>query len=110
MNDIAPGVQLSPGDFASDQEVRWCPGCGDYSILKAVQRTLSQIGARPETTVCISGIGCASRFPYYLETYGYHTIHGRAPAVSRSAATTWRISCAATSTVRSSSSTTRSTA
>ena len=63
MNDIAPFAQLSPGDFASDQEVRWCPGCGDYSILKAVQRTLSQIGARPETTVGISGIGCASRFP-----------------------------------------------
>src|SRR5262249_59402983 len=82
MNDIAPVAQLSPGDFASDQEVRWCPGCGDYSILKAVQRTLSQIGARPESTVWISGIGCSSRFPYYLETYGYHTIHGRAPAVA----------------------------
>ncbi|MBV8118673.1 MAG: 2-oxoacid:ferredoxin oxidoreductase subunit beta [Alphaproteobacteria bacterium] len=82
MNDIAPLAQFSPADFASDQEVRWCPGCGDYSILKAVQRTLSQIGARPENTVCISGIGCSSRFPYYLETYGFHTIHGRAPAVA----------------------------
>jgi len=82
MNDIAPLAPLSPADFASDQEVRWCPGCGDYSILKAVQRALSQIGARPESTVCISGIGCASRFPYYLETYGYHTIHGRAPAIA----------------------------
>ncbi|MGA3307066.1 MAG: 2-oxoacid:ferredoxin oxidoreductase subunit beta [Xanthobacteraceae bacterium] len=71
-----------PADFASDQEVRWCPGCGDYSILKAVQRTLSQIGAKPENTVCISGIGCSSRFPYYLETYGFHTIHGRAPAIA----------------------------
>ena len=74
--------KFSPADFASDQEVRWCPGCGDYSILKAVQRTLSQIGASPENTVCISGIGCSSRFPYYVETYGYHTIHGRAPAIA----------------------------
>ncbi len=74
--------KFSPADFASDQEVRWCPGCGDYSILKSVQRTLSQIGASPEKTVCISGIGCSSRFPYYVETYGYHTIHGRAPAVA----------------------------
>jgi 2-oxoglutarate ferredoxin oxidoreductase subunit beta len=74
--------QVTPADFASDQEVRWCPGCGDYSILKAVQRTLAQIGARPENTVCVSGIGCSSRFPYYVESYGYHTIHGRAPAVA----------------------------
>jgi 2-oxoglutarate/2-oxoacid ferredoxin oxidoreductase subunit beta len=73
-------VQLTQEDFVSDQEVRWCPGCGDYSILKGVQRTLAQIGARPETTVCVSGIGCSSRFPYYVESYGYHTIHGRAPA------------------------------
>ena len=79
MNAIA---KLSPADFASDQEVRWCPGCGDYSILKAVQRTLSEIGASRENTVCISGIGCSSRFPYYVETYGYHTIHGRAPAIA----------------------------
>jgi len=71
-----------PADFASNQEVRWCPGCGDYSILKAVQRTLSEIDASPENTVCVSGIGCSSRFPYYLETYGYHTIHGRAPAIA----------------------------
>jgi 2-oxoglutarate/2-oxoacid ferredoxin oxidoreductase subunit beta len=74
--------QFTPADFVSDQEVRWCPGCGDYSILKAVQRTLAQIGARPENTVCVSGIGCSSRFPYYVETYGYHTIHGRAPAIA----------------------------
>src|SRR5208283_3965103 len=71
-----------PADFASDQEVRWCPGCGDYSILKAVQRMLSQIGAKPENTVCVSGIGCSSRFPYYMNTYGFHTIHGRAPAIA----------------------------
>ncbi len=75
-------VKFEPADFASDQEVRWCPGCGDYSILKSVQRTLSQIGASPENTVCVSGIGCSSRFPYYVETYGYHTIHGRAPAIA----------------------------
>jgi len=74
--------KFNPADFASDQEVRWCPGCGDYSILKSVQRALSQIGARPENTVCVSGIGCSSRFPYYVETYGYHTIHGRAPAIA----------------------------
>ncbi len=79
MNALA---QFTPADFASDQEVRWCPGCGDYAILKAVQRTLAQIGARPENTVFVSGIGCSSRFPYYVETYGYHTIHGRAPAIA----------------------------
>jgi 2-oxoglutarate ferredoxin oxidoreductase subunit beta len=73
-------VKLEASDFVSDQEVRWCPGCGDYAILKSVQRTLAEIGARPENTVCVSGIGCSSRFPYYVETYGYHTIHGRAPA------------------------------
>ncbi len=71
-----------PKDFASDQEVRWCPGCGDYAILKAVQKALADIGADPETTVFVSGIGCSSRFPYYMATYGFHTIHGRAPAVA----------------------------
>jgi 2-oxoglutarate ferredoxin oxidoreductase subunit beta len=72
----------SPKDWESDQEVRWCPGCGDYAILKAVQRTMPEIGATPENTVFVSGIGCSSRFPYYMETYGFHTIHGRAPAVA----------------------------
>lgn len=81
MNDMTPAV-LTPKDWESDQEVRWCPGCGDYAILKAVQRTLPEIGARPENTVFISGIGCSSRFPYYVESYGFHTIHGRAPAVA----------------------------
>jgi 2-oxoglutarate ferredoxin oxidoreductase subunit beta len=75
-------VKLQPKDFASDQEVRWCPGCGDYAILKAVQKVLADIGARRENTVFVSGIGCSSRFPYYLSTYGFHTIHGRAPAVA----------------------------
>jgi 2-oxoglutarate ferredoxin oxidoreductase subunit beta len=71
---------LKPTDFASDQEVRWCPGCGDYAILKAVQRTLAEEGAQKENTVFVSGIGCSSRLPYYMSTYGFHTIHGRAPA------------------------------
>ena len=73
---------LSFKDFATDQEVRWCPGCGDYSILKAVQRALAEAGASPENTVFVSGIGCSSRLPYYVETYGFHTIHGRAPAIA----------------------------
>ncbi|MCB0814998.1 MAG: 2-oxoacid:ferredoxin oxidoreductase subunit beta, partial [Flavobacteriales bacterium] len=67
-------------DFSSDQEVRWCPGCGDYSILKQVETLLSQSGRKKEEVVFISGIGCSSRFPYYLDTYGLHGIHGRAPA------------------------------
>ncbi len=79
---VASTPELKPKDFASDQEVRWCPGCGDYAILKAVQRTLSEVGAKRENTVFISGIGCAARFPYYVSTYGFHTIHGRAPAVA----------------------------
>ena len=76
MNEI---TKLTAKDFATDQEVRWCPGCGDYAVLKAVQRTLPELGVRPENTVFVSGIGCSSRFPYYMETYGFHTIHGRAP-------------------------------
>jgi 2-oxoglutarate/2-oxoacid ferredoxin oxidoreductase subunit beta len=75
-------AQLSAKDFASEQEVRWCPGCGDYAILKAVTKALADVGASPENTAFISGIGCASRFPYYVETYGFHTIHGRAPALA----------------------------
>ena len=71
---------LTPKDFASEQEVRWCPGCGDYAILKTVTRALADVGATQENTVFVSGIGCASRFPYYIESYGFHTIHGRAPA------------------------------
>ena len=67
-------------DWASDQEVRWCPGCGDYAVLKAVQRTMPDLGVAREKTVFVSGIGCSSRFPYYMAAYGFHTIHGRAPA------------------------------
>ncbi len=69
-------------DFESDQDVRWCPGCGDYAILSAVQKTMPDLGIPRENIVFISGIGCSSRFPYYMNTYGFHTIHGRAPAVA----------------------------
>ena len=77
--------QASPKDYASDQEVRWCPGCGDYAILKAVQKALAELGVKRENTAFISGIGCAARFPYYVSTYGFHTIHGRAPAIATGA-------------------------
>jgi 2-oxoglutarate ferredoxin oxidoreductase subunit beta len=82
MNVQTPPAALLPKDYASDQEVRWCPGCGDYAILKAVQKTLADIEADRADTVFISGIGCAARFPYYMSTYGFHTIHGRAPAIA----------------------------
>src|SRR2546425_750365 len=75
-------AQLAPKDYASDQEVRWCPGCGDYAILKAVQKACADMGLQRERTVFVSGIGCAARFPYYLATYGFHTIHGRAPTIA----------------------------
>lgn len=75
-------IETTLKDWETDQEVRWCPGCGDYAILKAVQRTLPTLGADPANTVFISGIGCSSRFPYYMESYGFHTIHGRAPAIA----------------------------
>ncbi|MGI9496556.1 MAG: 2-oxoacid:ferredoxin oxidoreductase subunit beta [Mariniblastus sp.] len=71
---------LKPADFASDQDVRWCPGCGDYSILAQMKKVLPELGSTRENTVFISGIGCSSRFPYYMNTYGMHSIHGRAPA------------------------------
>jgi len=73
---------LSPKDFVTDQDVRWCPGCGDYSILKQVQTVMPEIGIPREQIVFVSGIGCSSRFPYYMETYGMHSIHGRATAVA----------------------------
>jgi 2-oxoglutarate ferredoxin oxidoreductase subunit beta len=79
---------LTKKDFTSDREVRWCPGCGDYAILATVQTLLADSGARPESTVFISGIGCSSRFPYYMDTYGFHTIHGRAPTVATGLAIT----------------------
>ena len=75
-------VQLTAKDFKSDQEVRWCPGCGDYAILNAVQSFMPELGLARERIVFVSGIGCAARFPYYMETYGMHSIHGRAPAIA----------------------------
>ena len=82
MNVQIERAKLKAKDFATDQEVRWCPGCGDYAILKTVQVALANMGAQPDNTVFVSGIGCAARFPYYMATYGFHTIHGRAPAVA----------------------------
>jgi len=75
-------VVYTPKDFKSDQEVRWCPGCGDHAILTSVQRAMAQLGIRKEKYAIISGIGCSSRFPYYMSTYGFHGIHGRAAAIS----------------------------
>lgn len=75
-------VEYTRADFQSDQEVRWCPGCGDYTILASVQKFMAASGIRKENAVFISGIGCAARFPYYMSTYGMHSIHGRAPAVA----------------------------
>ena len=73
---------LKPKDFANDQEVKWCPGCGDYAVLNAVKKALSELNLRKEDVAFISGIGCSSRFPYYIDTFGFHTIHGRAAAVA----------------------------
>jgi 2-oxoglutarate ferredoxin oxidoreductase subunit beta len=78
---------LNRKDFTSDQDVRWCPGCGDYAVLAAFQGLMPQLGIRRENTVIISGIGCASRFPYYVDSYGMHSIHGRAPAIATGVAT-----------------------
>jgi len=85
-HDPAAGPQTAR-EFTSDQEVRWCPGCGDYAVLKAVQSFLPNLGLRRENIVFVSGIGCSSRFPYYLDTYGIHSIHGRAPAIATGIAT-----------------------
>lgn len=80
MNQAIPALTLK--DFASDQEVRWCPGCGDYAILKTIQKLMPDLNRPRENQVFVSGIGCSSRFPYYMDTFGFHTIHGRAPAVA----------------------------
>ncbi len=82
MNDVINAPKLTRKDFATDQDVRWCPGCGDYSILANVQRVMPELGVPRENIVWVSGIGCSSRFPYYMNTYGFHTIHGRAPAIA----------------------------
>lgn len=75
-------IQLTTKDYASDQDIRWCPGCGDYSILAQTKKVLAKIQAQRENTVFVSGIGCSSRFPYYMNTYGFHSIHGRAPGIA----------------------------
>src|SRR5512133_3940104 len=75
-------LQYTAKDFKSDQEVRWCPGCGDHAVLSSVQKALSELGIPREKFVFVSGIGCASRFPYYMEAYGFHGIHGRAAAIA----------------------------
>jgi 2-oxoglutarate ferredoxin oxidoreductase subunit beta len=80
MNKPLPALTLK--DFATDQEIRWCPGCGDYAILKTMQKLMPELEQAKENQVFVSGIGCSSRFPYYMNTYGFHTIHGRAPAVA----------------------------
>ena len=82
MSDKLDSPKLTKKDFESDQDVRWCPGCGDYSILANVQKMMPELGVPRENLVWVSGIGCSSRFPYYVNTYGFHTIHGRAPAVA----------------------------
>ncbi|MEU6557949.1 2-oxoacid:ferredoxin oxidoreductase subunit beta [Streptomyces sp. NPDC046915] len=83
-------AQQSMKDFRSDQEIRWCPGCGDYAILAAVQGFMPELGLAKENIVFVSGIGCSSRFPYYMNTYGMHSIHGRAPAIATGLATSRR--------------------
>lgn len=87
--DLVPkaDIKLSAKDFKSDQEVRWCPGCGDYAILAAIQGFMPELGVKRENIVFVSGIGCSSRFPYYMNTYGVHSIHGRAPAIATGLAT-----------------------
>ena len=75
-------TQLTKKDFVSDQAVRWCPGCGDYAILAQAQKQMPTLGRKREDIVFVSGIGCSSRFPYYMNTYGFHSIHGRAPAIA----------------------------
>jgi 2-oxoglutarate/2-oxoacid ferredoxin oxidoreductase subunit beta len=83
-------IQLTAKDFKSDQEVRWCPGCGDYAILAAVQGFMPELGIERHNIVFVSGIGCAARFPYYMQSYGMHSIHGRAPAIATGLATSRR--------------------
>src|SRR6187455_2850222 len=82
MSNVIETARLTKKDFETDQDVRWCPGCGDYAILATVQRLMPELGVAKENMVFVSGIGCAARFPYYMETYGMHTIHGRAPSLA----------------------------
>src|SRR5258708_29294157 len=82
MSETAAAPTLTRKDFVTDQEVRWCPGCGDYSILAQMQKILPDLGVPREKLVFVSGSGCSSRFPCYVNTYGFHSIHGRPPAVA----------------------------
>lgn len=82
METSIPQCLYKPKDYASDQEVKWCPGCGDYAIINGVQKAFSELNLKKENVTIVSGIGCSSRFPYYMDTYGFHTIHGRAAAVA----------------------------
>jgi len=82
MSITLPTAPLKASDFASDQDVRWCPGCGDYSVLAQTRKILAKLGQERSNTVFVSGIGCSSRFPYYMNTYGFHSIHGRAPTIA----------------------------
>src|SRR5207237_8655456 len=82
MSTVTSLNTLTAKDLASDQEVRWCPGCGDYSILAQMKKALAPLGVPREQMVFVSGIGCSSRFPYYMNTYGFHSIHGRAPSIA----------------------------
>jgi len=81
-SDAPAPPELTKKDFVSDQQVRWCPGCGDYAILNSMQHVFAELGIPKEQIVVVSGIGCAARFPYYVDSYGFHTIHGRAPAIA----------------------------
>ena len=82
---IDKNQKLTKKDFTSDQDVRWCPGCGDYAILAQVQKVFPELGIPKKDFLVVSGIGCSSRFPYYMSTYGFHSIHGRAPAIASGA-------------------------
>ena len=82
MTTMTETVALTKKDFESNQDVRWCPGCGDYAVLAQIQKLLPTLGIPRENYAFISGIGCSSRFPYYMEAYGMHSIHGRAPAIA----------------------------
>ena len=82
MSTTTDSPKLTKKDFASDQEVRWCPGCGDYAILSTTQQVFAGLGIPKERFVIVSGIGCASRFPYYMNVFGFHTVHGRAPSLA----------------------------
>ena len=79
---VAEGIKYQPSDYKSDQYVRWCPGCGDHAVLNCLHKAMAEVGVAPHQMAVISGIGCSSRLPYYMNTYGFHTIHGRGAAIA----------------------------